>query len=283
MPMRNVELMQTLTQSIGTEPVQSSGSYRAWQLAGTEPSAFDLAWHSRAGHSVVERQDLLPFTEPSLAIRRRFSPTGETLEWDFVVFRAQPDGGHYDTVAGEELFALRFAPEVMEIALGLRAAEFLHEDCEVPTALRKQLDGVRRLADLGRFQAAWIEMHNALRMTTRDIEIDRVAQAARLARQTKGRLSPADIAEEAGLSLRHMRRCFVERLGLSPRAILRRQRLTAVMLDAERSARPRWAELAAQHNFSDQAHMIRECRALTGQSPTEWHRARRRLAVSFNT
>jgi len=29
--------------------------------------------------------------------------------------------------------------------------------------------------------------------------------------------------------------------------------------------------------------MIRECRALMGQSPGEWHRQRRNMAVSFNT
>ena len=268
---------------LGTEPVQTSGCYRAWQIAGHEPSAIDLAWYSRSDHSRPEQHDLLPFTEPSLALRRRYSREGETLEWDFVIFRAQPDGGRYDPAPGEELFALRLAPEAMETAFGLKAADHLSVDCAVPAEIDRHLDQAKRLADRGDFQSAWASMFRSLRKVAEGIEVDRVGEAARLARETKGMIGPSRIAEQAGLSPRHMRRTFLERLGLSPRAILRRQRLTAAMLCAEQFDRPRWADLAAGHNFSDQAHLIRECRALTGHSPGEWHRIRRGLAVSFNT
>lgn len=275
-----------LTLSLEAEPAQTSGSYRAWSL-GEGHRAIDLAWHSVAGHGDTvrdhcERQDLLPFTEPSIAIRRRFSRAGYTQDWDFVIFRAQPDGGAYDPAGGEELFALRLAPEVMERAFDLKAVECLAEDRAVPAKLVAHLDPAARLADEGDFAGAWAQMHDALLKAAAGTELDKVGHAAGLARRSQGKLGPAHLAEASGLSLRHMRRCFVDRLGLSPRAVLRRHRLTRAMLDAERAARPAWADLAAAHNFSDQAHLIRECRSLTGKSPVEWHRARRQMAVSFN-
>jgi len=274
------------TLTLEAEPAQTSGSYRAWSL-GKGHRAIDLAWHSVAGHDpkdckTSERQDLLPFTEPSIAIRRRFSRAGQTQDWDFVIFRAQPDGGAYDPAGGEELFALRLAPEVMERAFGLKAVECVAEDRTVPATLCAHLDPAARLADEGDFAAAWAQMHDALRKSAAQTEFDRVGHAVGLARRSRGKLGPAHLAEASGLSLRHLRRCFVDRLGLSPRAILRRQRLTRAMLDAERAVRPAWADLAAAHNFSDQAHLIRECRSLTGRSPVEWHHTRRQMAVSFN-
>lgn len=269
--------------SLECEPVQISGSYKAWELSDQGPPVVDLAWRSRSDHTNPENHRLLPFTEPSIALRRRFASTDETMDWDFVIFRAQPDGGHYSPEPGEELFALRLAPEAMETGLRLKATDYLDEDCEVPAHLLPKLEKVTRLADEGRFEVAWEAMLQVICRVGEDLEVDRIAAAASLARRSEGQLAPAQVAERVGLSARHMRRGFVDRLGFSPRAMLRRQRLTAAMLASERCERPTWADIAAAHNFSDQAHMIRESRALTGHSPVEWHSKRRSMAVSFNT
>lgn len=261
-------------------PIQTSGSYSAWALGA---GAVDMAWHSRAGAGAQEDHTLLPFTEPSIALRRWVGAEGHTEAHDFLIFRSQSDGGHYVPQAGEELFALRLAPELMEAAFDLKASEHALNDTEVPSALLELLSDARRRADAGDFPGAWKEMFDSLAAASRDCEPDRLALAAGLARRSRGRLGPSELAGLAGLSARHMRRGFTERFGLSPRAILRRQRVTAAMLSAERQEQPHWADLAALHNFSDQSHMIRECRELIGASPRQWHEKRRGLAVSFNT
>ncbi len=225
----------------------------------------------------------MPFTEPSIALRRRFDAKGMTSDWNFVIFRAQPDGGAYAPGYGEELFALRLAPEAMETGLGLSMRDHMDQDCHLPQRLQHSFDAAARLADAGHFLSAWQTMLGVLDELSDNVEIDRIGQAATLARRSPGMLGPAELADQAGLSARHMRRGFVDRLGLSPRAIVRRQRLTAAMLSAERDAHPDWADIAFAHRFSDQAHMIRECQALMGQTPGEWHRQRRRMAVSFNS
>ncbi len=266
-----------------SEPIQTSGSYKAWELGRRVPAIVDLAWRSRSDHDKPESHRLLPFTEPSLALRRHFTPEDETTDWDFIIFRAQPDGGHYSPEPGEELFALRLAPEAMEPGLRLKATDHLDEDCEVPKHLLLALEEATRQADDDRFEGAWGAMLQAICRAAEGLEVDRIAAAANLARRSEGLLAPSEVAERVGVSARHMRRGFVDRLGFSPRAMLRRQRLTAAMLASERCEQPLWAEIAAAQNFSDQAHMIRESRALTGHSPGEWHRKRRSMAVSFNT
>lgn len=266
-----------------SEPVQKSGSYRAWQLAARSPGVVDLAWYSRSHYGAREQHHLLPFTEPSIALRRRFGPGGETTDWDFVIFRAQPDGGSYAPRHGEDLYALRLAPEAMETGLGMSARDHLAEDCEVPGKLSRKFDRVARCADNDDFVGAWQAMLVVLGTAASDVELDRIDLAASLARNSCGMLGPGELAARAGLSARHMRRGFADRLGLSPRAVLRRRRLTTAMLAAERSDQPAWADIAAGHSFADQSHMIRECRALIGTSPAEWHRQRRIMAVSFNT
>jgi len=263
--------------------IQTSGTYRAWLLGHGRPEVTDLAWYSHTSHDASVPQRLLPFTEPSLALRRRFNGDGGTTSWDFVIYRAQPGGGAYEPSPGEELFALRLAPEAMEAGLQMKATDHLSEDCAPPPALAAHLDDATRLADRDDFHGAWQAMLLALRRLPLDSESDRIGIAASLARRSKGAIGPAQLAETVGLSARHMRRGFVDRLGFSPRAILRRQRLTAAMVQAERVDRPGWADIAAHFGFSDQAHMIRECRSLTGHSPGEWHRLRRDMSVSFNS
>ena len=273
----------TWSDRIGAKPVQSSGSYRAWDLPSPSPMVVDMAWYSRSDHRDPERHRLLPFTEPSIALRRRFTTTQDTSAWDLVIFRAQPDGGEYVPDCGEELFALRLAPEAMESGLKLSPKEHVRQDRELSAPLLDRFDCVRHLADLGDFHAAWKAMFDALQQVSIDVEIDRIDRAAALARKSRGALAPGALAERAGVSARHMRRGFQDRLGISPRALLRRQRLTAAMLAAERLHQPGWADIAVAHGFADQSHMIRECRSLVGTSPSDLHRQRRAMAVSFNT
>ncbi|WFL78920.1 helix-turn-helix transcriptional regulator [Altererythrobacter arenosus] len=242
----------------------------------------DLAWHSRVDHGRPEAHRLLPHSEPSLAIRRRFDRNGLTTGYRFDITCVRPDGGHYCPEPGEEIYGLRLAPEWMESALGLRAAELHENDREVPAHLLHLFGDVRKLADADDFVSAWKCMLEVTARQGADAEIDRLGYAAALSRSAEGRITPGELADRADISPRHLRRGFVERFGLSPRGWARRLRLTAALLEAERYDRPDWAGIAAGNRFSDQAHLIRECRAILGESPREFHAQRRGMAVSFN-
>jgi AraC-like DNA-binding protein len=89
------------------------------------------------------------------------------------------------------------------------------------------------------------------------------------------------LAVAVDLSERQLRRRFETAVGYGPKRfgrILRFQRLLDLI--HTRGARIRWAELAVEAHYADQPHMINECLALAGMSPTALPGG---MSVSSNT
>jgi AraC-like DNA-binding protein len=86
-----------------------------------------------------------------------------------------------------------------------------------------------------------------------------------------GHVRVEDMAAETGLPLRTLRSRLMRHVGLSPKRVIRIERLHRALVSSQRHAVP-WGEIAASSGFSDQAHMIREFRDLLGESPTVWSR-----------
>lgn len=113
------------------------------------------------------------------------------------------------------------------------------------------------------------------------------APRARLVHRALSRLEsiPAcrvgSVAKELGVSIRHLRRAIRAEVGMTPKYLQRERRLSALVAAADGCPAPAWSRLAVTHGFYDQAHLIQECRALTGRSPVELHRARRSQPVPF--
>lgn len=78
-----------------------------------------------------------------------------------------------------------------------------------------------------------------------------------------------------GMSERTLRRRFDESFGYGPKTLDRILRCQRFLWLANRSAGST-AILAAEAGYSDQAHLIRECRRLTGSTPQRMHRLLRR-------
>ena len=77
------------------------------------------------------------------------------------------------------------------------------------------------------------------------------------------------LARDVGLSERSFERRFVAQVGLTPVRFRRLARLRAVLRLHAGGMRD-WAGLAAATGFSDQSHLVRDCRAFTGLTPSEW-------------
>ena len=81
----------------------------------------------------------------------------------------------------------------------------------------------------------------------------------------------AQLAAQSGLPSRTLHARLTQEIGLSPKRVLRIQRLQhALTLAQDRAAA--WPHIAASAGFADQAHMIREFVDLLGESPTAWRR-----------
>jgi AraC-like DNA-binding protein len=80
-----------------------------------------------------------------------------------------------------------------------------------------------------------------------------------------------EMAAQAGMPIRTLHSRLMQHVGLSPKRLLRIERLHRVLANSQIRSVP-WALLAATCGFADQAHMIREFQELLGEPPTAWSR-----------
>jgi AraC-like DNA-binding protein len=78
----------------------------------------------------------------------------------------------------------------------------------------------------------------------------------------------AMLSEHVGLSARRFTRLFSLEVGLTPKLYSRIKRFEQ-MLRLARPPLPDWSELAQQCGYFDQSHLIRDCKALSGFTPSE--------------
>ena len=85
-----------------------------------------------------------------------------------------------------------------------------------------------------------------------------------------GQVRMDDLAFQAGLSARQLRRLFLEQVGLSPKHFCRIIRFRNSLSRLVGVGRGDWAELALECGFYDQAHFINEFREFSGSTPGEF-------------
>lgn len=97
-----------------------------------------------------------------------------------------------------------------------------------------------------------------------------VAAVARLAETDRSVRRVGELASAVGIGARTVQRLFAEYAGVSPAWVLRRYRL----LDAAELVRGgeavAWAEVAQRLGYADQSHLIRDFRAVVGQTPSAY-------------
>lgn len=94
--------------------------------------------------------------------------------------------------------------------------------------------------------------------------------SARLARRAVRLLEGGEtrverVAEQLGVTARHLRRAFTESVGIGPKDFARTVRLQRVVRLAATSKD--WARIALQAGYYDQAHLIADFRELVGLTP----------------
>jgi AraC-like DNA-binding protein len=97
---------------------------------------------------------------------------------------------------------------------------------------------------------------------------DGVDHASRLLVAARGRVRIDALVARSGLGARQFQRRFTARVGLQPKLYARTVRFDAA-LTARRNAPGRpWTAIAHEAGYFDQAHFVRECRALVGAPPS---------------
>ncbi len=90
----------------------------------------------------------------------------------------------------------------------------------------------------------------------------------------KPHLTRVDVlADELATSVRQVQRLFAEYVGIGPKWVIRRYRLHEVTERLAAGADVDWPALAAELDYADQAHFVRDFKAMFGEPPT-WYAQR---------
>lgn len=84
-----------------------------------------------------------------------------------------------------------------------------------------------------------------------------------------GRMPVTAIAKDIGWSRKHLAGRFTAETGLGPKTFARIVRFNRA-LALRRTGTGGWAGIAAECGYSDQAHLAREFREMTGETPGSW-------------
>ena len=95
-----------------------------------------------------------------------------------------------------------------------------------------------------------------------------VAIAANCLFASNGVQRVAAMAAQSGLSRRHFERRFLEQVGIPPKLYARIIRFNAAVDHKLQWRSDAWSRIANDHDFYDQMHLVRDCRAFTGESPS---------------
>ncbi len=132
-------------------------------------------------------------------------------------------------------------------------------------ALRQRLGNERNWSR--RFAVA--EAFLLSRLTT-DAGPTPVAWAYRRILATGGALRVEQLSSDIGWSRKHLAARFHAEVGLPPKAIARIVRFGRARAMADAGEGTGWADIAAACGYADQAHLVREFRALAGVAPGAW-------------
>jgi AraC-like DNA-binding protein len=177
-----------------------------------------------------------------------------------------------------EIVAVKFYPDAAIPILGIRAGE--HLDAIEPLTNFDVRLGRDLLSEMGETRS-WSRALALLLNVIRDRVVQNdgsttQAQAYAAAVRAAPSSNPVEwAADQLSISARQIRRVFGRELGISPKRFTRILRLLKTVRAADAAPRPRWAHLAYEFGYSDQAHLINEARALVGLTPASLHRARR--------
>jgi AraC-like DNA-binding protein len=160
---------------------------------------------------------------------------------------------------GAHLRGLRLRTESVAAVLGCPGTEL--RDSMVPLDAVLEEPAAREMAE-----AIWEKRPPGSLFR---VELDPRVQHAVQCLWRSSEESVALVAEEVGVTQRHLRRLLLEHTGLGPRSIQRVGRLQRFLRLAEMEwPTTRLGVLAALASYSDQAHLTREVRDLAGTTPT---------------
>ncbi|MBR0716581.1 AraC family transcriptional regulator [Bradyrhizobium liaoningense] len=88
--------------------------------------------------------------------------------------------------------------------------------------------------------------------------------------RSAGTVRIGEIAADIGWSRKHLARRFHYEIGVAPKTLAQMLRFHRACALARTSAAGGWAAIAVEAGYADQAHLVRDFRVFSGETPTAW-------------
>ncbi|CCB71140.1 helix-turn-helix domain-containing protein [Streptantibioticus cattleyicolor] len=224
------------------------------------------------GRAVV----VINLAEPFSRVRRLGLPGAGSGRIGSLVVGLEDRPAICEHPGGQEAIRLELTPLGAYRLFAVPMGELTNHVIELPDVLGPGAgELVERLAATGDWTARCDLLDAALldRFGEGPAPAPEVEHAWRLLAATAGTIPIARVAEEVGWSQKHLARRFEQQVGLTPKRsarVLRFQRAMGMLTGGRASA-----DTAMVSGFYDQAHLVREFRALAGVTPGQVVGARR--------
>jgi AraC-like DNA-binding protein len=169
--------------------------------------------------------------------------------------------------------ATKFRPGGFHPFVPVPAVTLTDRVVELPEAFGEGTEGLReRVIAAGgdRDQIAVIEAFLRARRPRPDPQVDTIGRIMRLVLAEPELTRVEHLVEHTGLSARTLQRLFREYVGVTPKWVLRRVRLHEAAERIAEEPEVDWAPLALDLGYFDQAHFIKDFKAVVGRSPAEY-------------
>ena len=175
---------------------------------------------------------------------------------------------------GETSFGVRFRPGHAARFIDAHASELLDDQGSLRELTRVPELGERVLNARDHGERVRFVTHALLDANARARAVDtRVDRAVRLIERAQGNVSIPELALQVGLGERQLERRFLEHVGLAPKRFARVIRFEHALALARHGTLGQ-AELAAHAGYSDEPHLLRDFRVLSGLTPRALMRER---------
>ena len=176
-----------------------------------------------------------------------------------------------DVAAYVHLVGIRLRPGGAWPFLGIPMGEFSGQVVELDHVLGTEINELRdRLGEQTTDDARFDVLEGWLRTRQRTSPTPAVRYALHAIQDGADRVRIGRMAEEIGISHKHLLREFDRCVGLTPKTFARLCAFQRVIRSVGHRIGVEWAETAAKCGYYDQAHLIREFRAFSGLTPATY-------------
>lgn len=171
------------------------------------------------------------------------------------------------------LLSIRFRPGGAHAIFGLPIEELNDQVINLDLLPGIPIEALRsRLAAAATFAEKLARVQEWLlgNLHAREYEHRLVSGAVAAIQHAPGSQRIGDLCEQIGLSHKHTIDLFRRMVGVPPKTLARILRFNKLVRHVSAQPQPDWARLAAQFNYYDQSHLIREFQRLAGVSPMQY-------------